>query len=182
MAHPAMDIIHDLLGSAEANRPVAWRRLKKEVWDLPLWVPGCASVSSGTNFLFQQADDDTPPKLCMFASEQQARTRFPTDPCMPVPFKYAIYLVNEKKYELDLFLGDQHLTLNYTMLLALRDIITQQYAAEPVTPPGALLQNVIRILRRAGSIAPGNKTTVLLSRMHPPAARGEHPASILSQK
>ena len=183
MAHPAIEIIHDILDNQETTRPAAWRRLKKEVWDLPLWAPGCATLSGGTNFRFQQDGKSTRPILSLFASEQQVRASFATDPYMPVPFKYAIYLANEKEYDLDLFLGDELLTLNYNMLCALRDFATLQYAAEPVKHPAAFLQNVIRIFRRArSSIAPVNKTGVSLSRMPPPAAQAQHPASFTSQK
>jgi hypothetical protein len=140
MDHPALDIIQTVLGDAGATAPDAFRRLKADLWDLPVWVPGHATERGGTNFLFQQEAGEPLPKLSMFSDEQEARELCGAGPCMAIPFKYAIYLANEKQYDLDLFFHRQLLSLKHDMLLEIRDLVALQASGEAMMPQEALRQ------------------------------------------
>lgn len=137
MDHPAIDIIQTVLGGTNPMLPEAFKRFKSDIWDLPVWVPGHATERGGTKFLFQTNGAQRLPKLSMFSDEQEARTLWGSGPCMAIPFKYAIYLANEKQYDLDLFFDRQLLSLNHDKLLEMRDLVALQHSSEAMTPQEA---------------------------------------------
>jgi len=140
MDHLAIDIIQTVLGDTNTTSPEAFKKFKTDIWDLPVWVPGHATESGGTKFLFQNKAGQHLPKLSMFSDEQEARDLWGAGPCMAIPFKYAIYLANETRYDLDLFFNRQLLSLNHDKLLEMRDFVALQSSGEAMMPEEALRQ------------------------------------------
>lgn len=140
MDHLAIDIIQTVLGDTSTTPPEAFKKFKNDIWELPVWVPGHATESGGTKFLFQNEAGQRLPKLSMFSDEQEARDVWGAGPCMAIPFKYAIYLANETRYDLDLFFNRQLLSLNHDKLLEMRDLVALQSSGEAMMPEEALRQ------------------------------------------
>jgi hypothetical protein len=149
LEHPAIGLINTVLAADASRRPEAWHKFRKHVWDLPCWVPGRINEHGGTNFLFRHHASALP-TLTMFADEQAARAHCAVDPFLPIPFKFAIYLVNDTRYDLECVFGQHKISLAHDRLLAMRDIAKVQAAQEP---PATLRERAAHFVRRARQVS-----------------------------